>query len=381
MSNVTRKQYIQQQKQERNRPAVAVLPVHYPKEILTALDLLSVEMWGPPGSPAAVGTRRLQSYICSIARNAMSFIEAGKADVVDGFLVPHTCDSLQGLSSLLADWGGGDKPIFFFQHPRGPLRVEARGYLGDELEAFVASLEKAFGRTLQPERLRWALEQHERADRLRRELLARRRHFPGTDLELYRLLRRGEYLWVDDHLAELETAVDRLSEKPTQAGIPVLVSGYVPEPMGILQALNDAGAFVAADDYAAVGRRIANGGGGAAVGGDPLQGVVLRYLSYPPCPTRSTDSSARVSYLLRLAKEAGVRGVVIHGIKFCEPELFDVPMIREAFEQEGVPVLLLESELETTVPAQIATRIEAFVEVVRGRSPEPVGRADRNEGI
>mgnify|MGYP003564721581 FL=1 len=368
MSSVSRKQYIQQQKQQQNRPAVAVLPILYPKEILTALDLLSVEMWGPPGSPAAVGTRRLQSYICSIARNAISFIEAGKAEVVEGYLVPHTCDSLQGLSSLLADWGSDKKPVLFFQHPRGPLRAEARGYLRGELEAFVASLGEAFGRTLEPEKLLWALQQHEQADQLRRELLFRRRHFPGTDLELYQLLRRGEYLWVEDHLAELRTAVDRLSGAPAREGIPVLVSGYVPEPMGILQVLNHAGAFIAADDYAAVGRRIAGRRYYQSAGGDALEQVVARYLSYPPCPTRAADSSARVSYLLGLGKEAGVQGVVIHEIKFCEPELFDVPMIRGAFEEEGLPVLLLESELEAVVPAQIATRIEAFVELLRARS-------------
>jgi benzoyl-CoA reductase/2-hydroxyglutaryl-CoA dehydratase subunit BcrC/BadD/HgdB len=150
--------------------------------------------------------------------------------------------------------------------------------------------------------------------------------------------------------------------------------------MGILQVLNDAGAFIAADDYAAIGRRIAGGGGDQAAGGDALEQVVQRYLSCPPCPTRSQDSSARVSYLLRLGREAGVRGVVIHEIKFCEPELFDVPMIREAFEEQGLPVLLLESELETTVPAQIATRIEAFIEVVRERSRAPGAGPDENEG-
>ena len=52
-------------------------------------------------------------------------------------------------------------------------------------------------------------------------------------------------------------------------------------------------------------------------------------------------------------------------IKFCEPELFDVPLIRRRFEANGVPVLYLESELESALTGQTVTRLEAFVEMLR----------------
>ena len=51
-------------------------------------------------------------------------------------------------------------------------------------------------------------------------------------------------------------------------------------------------------------------------------------------------------------------------MKFCEPELFDVPAIKAAFARRGVPVLVVEGELEATLPAQVVTRIEAFVELL-----------------
>jgi benzoyl-CoA reductase/2-hydroxyglutaryl-CoA dehydratase subunit BcrC/BadD/HgdB len=55
---------------------------------------------------------------------------------------------------------------------------------------------------------------------------------------------------------------------------------------------------------------------------------------------------------------------VIHVLKFCEPELFDVPALRQAFAARNVPVLYLESELEADLSAQAVTRIEAFVEML-----------------
>ena len=37
-------------------------------------------------------------------------------------------------------------------------------------------------------------------------------------------------------------------------------------------------------------------------------------------------------HLAGLAERSGARGVVVHVVKFCEPELFDVPAIRRTFE-------------------------------------------------
>jgi len=57
--------------------------------------------------------------------------------------------------------------------------------------------------------------------------------------------------------------------------------------------------------------------------------------------------------------------------KFCEPELFDVPAIRRRFARIGAPLLLLEGELETSLPGQVVTRLEAFVEMVEAGRKDP----------
>ena len=75
-------------------------------------------------------------------------------------------------------------------------------------------------------------------------------------------------------------------------------------------------------------------------------------------------------HLVSLAERAGARGVLVHVQKFCEPELFDVPAILSTFEQKGLPVLVLEGELERSLSGQAETRVEAFVELLgaRGRA-------------
>jgi benzoyl-CoA reductase/2-hydroxyglutaryl-CoA dehydratase subunit BcrC/BadD/HgdB len=358
---VKRKEYIERQREAHGRKAVAVLPIHYPKEILTALDLLAVELWGPPGPPRGDGAGRIQSYVCSLARNALAFLASGGADAVDGVLFPHTCDSIQGLATLATDFGGWGKAAFTFLHPKGPARESSRAYLDAELRALARALAPLAGRSLEPARLAWALELHREIDECRAALLDARPRLALGDPELYALLRRGEWLWPEEHLAELRQARARFPEGPIRPGVPVLVSGYVPEPAALLEVLGRAGAYVAADDYAAVGRRVVRA---AAAAADPWEALAERYWAAPPCSTRSADSGERVRHLTGLLDRSGARGVILHLLKFCEPELFDVPAIRQAFAARSVPVLVLEGELEAELSGQTVTRLEAFAEML-----------------
>jgi benzoyl-CoA reductase/2-hydroxyglutaryl-CoA dehydratase subunit BcrC/BadD/HgdB len=358
---VTREPYIQRQREEHGRKAVAVLPILYPKELLTALDLLAVEVWGPPGPPRSGEAGRVQPYVCAVVRNALAFLASGGAGAVDAALFPHTCDSIQQLATLLPDLGGWDRPALRFLHPKGADRPSARRFLAAEVRALAARLEAVAGRSLEPARLAAAVRLHREIDAVRAELLDGRRRLPLGDPELYAVLRRGEWLWPEDHLAELCALRAQLGSG-APSGVPVLVTGYVPEPAALLEALNAAGAHVAADDYAAVGRRIAREPPPRPE--DPWDAVVARQLAVPPCPTRAADQGARLDHLTALLERSGARGVVVHVVKSCEPELFDVPAIRRTFEARGVPVLCVEGELERQLSGQLATRVEAFVEML-----------------
>jgi len=359
-----RNEEIRTQRERHGRKAVAVLPIHYPKELLTALDLLSVELWGPPGPPRGDDAGRVQSYVCSVVRNALAFLAGGHAGAVDGVLFPHTCDSIQQLATLATDLGGWKKPAFTFLHPRGADRPSARRFVEAELRRLAGTLEAFSGHALTEERLAAALALHARIDAARAALLDGRARLALDDTRLYALLRRGEWRWPADHLVELEGALATLSGRPVQRGAPVLVTGYVPEPAALLATLNEAGAYLAADDYAAVGRRVVRAPPAPAA--DPWRTLVDRYFAAPPCPTRGADVAVRMRHLLGLAERGGARGVVVHVLKFCEPELFDVPAIRETFAARGLPVLVLEGELEGQLSGQAVTRLEAFAELLQG---------------
>jgi hypothetical protein len=137
--------------------------------------------------------------------------------------------------------------------------------------------------------------------------------------------------------------------------------------MSVLDALADAGAFVAADDYAAIGRRV-NRHHPAALD-DPFAALAELSFAAPPCSTRQSNQIARADHLESLLESSGALGVLLHTVKFCEPELFDLPVLRRRLEVRGVPVLQLESGAEAELSGQALTRIEAFVDDARRRLP------------
>lgn len=367
-----RRAYVERQRNEHGRKSIVVLPVHYPKEILTAMDVLAVELWGPPGAPRGPEAGRLQAYVCAVVRNALAFLAGGHADVVDAALFPHTCDSVQGLATLVTDFGGWSKPSFQFQHPKGPTRASVRKYLVAELRSLADGIATLTGKPLEPAKLRAAIRLHRTIDEVKGRILEGRGRLAMGDGELYATLRRGEWLWPEEHLEELRAVERQLPElgAPTRKGVPLFVTGYVPEPMSILGALDDVGAYVVRDDWAAIGRRVVTPSKAidlADPDADPFEALAALYYEAPQCPTRSLDQEGRMKRLLALYDQSGARGVIVHEPKFCEPEAFDVPAIKKVFAERGVPLLYLETELETELAGQTTTRLEAFVEMVGAR--------------
>ena len=78
----------------------------------------------------------------------------------------------------------------------------------------------------------------------------------------------------------------------------------------------------------------------------------------------TNNQQRRLAYLEELFDSSGASGLIIHALKFCEPELFDVPAIRKRFAARNAHVLYLETEMEAELSGQTITRIEAFVEMV-----------------
>lgn len=337
----------------------AVLPIHYPRALLRAFGFLPVEVWGPPGVDASHAAAHLQPYVCSIVGNALSFLLSGGLEVADILVVPHACDSLQGLGSILLDFIQPRQPVFPFYLPRGRRESDLE-FLAEECRALYRGLAEVTGQAPAEEVLLECVRREEEADRLLADLHRRRRTLPLSDLAFYRLVRAREYLPAEA-FADLARAA--LEEPPADPrdGVPILLSGIVPEPMALLDAISEMGGIVVADDLACCGRRLYPPGQSP----EPFRRMAERILNAPPDPTRGSPIRERLEHLVRMARQTGARGVVFYDVKFCEPELFDLPLLRRGLQEAGLPSVHIEVDLNDPLSHQTLTRIEAFLEMVR----------------
>jgi len=339
----------------------AVLPVHHPRALWRAHGYLPVEAWGPPGTDAAPAAAHLQPFLCSIVRCGLAFLLTGGLDGVDLVVVPHACDALQGLGSLLADLPPrrqplGPVPVLTFYLPRA-AGEPAVDFLAAEIAALSARLGDLAGTRPTADDLLAAALEEEEADAAFGALLDARPRLALSNTDWYRALRSREYLPPTSFRAVAEAAL-AAAGPPSPGGVPVLLSGIVPEPSGLLACLDRLGVRVAADDTACVGRRRYATG----TSPDPFRRMAEALTSGPPDTTRGSPLPDRVAHVVALAGRAGARAAILAIPGGCDPELFALPALRRALEAAGVRTLHLETDLAAPFTAQAATRVEALLE-------------------
>jgi benzoyl-CoA reductase/2-hydroxyglutaryl-CoA dehydratase subunit BcrC/BadD/HgdB len=357
-----RMNYLKSQKYQLGRRLVGVFPADYPREILWSANALPVEIWDPP-LEVTNANAHLQAYICSIVKVGLELILRGKCDILDAFLFPHTCDSIQNLASIVNDYLGVQKPCFFFYHPKAPYEKSSHQYYRAQLEEFSRKLEREFG-PIDPSELKHSVEKGQEISQILNKLYAARAagSLGVSNQEFYQIIRQGEYLHPDDYFPRLEQFLCASGGNPAK-GIPLLLSGILPHPGEILTLLDQCEARVADDDLLNCGRRLLVPDCNAS---DPFEILAVRYFSMPPCTTRNCSVKQRTGYLIEKAERCGARGIIFNLVKFCEPEFFDLPQLLEALREKGLHSLVLDSELNQGLTGQLKTRIEAFVEMIAG---------------
>jgi len=343
----------------------AVLPIHYPRALLRAFDILPVEVWGPPRVDPTQGSAHLQPYVCSIVRNALAYLLDGKLDVADFIVVPHTCDSLQGFASILIDFVKPTQPVLPIYVPRG-RRMSDLYFLRDEFKSLYHTLANLTQRQPSDADLLSAIEREEQADHLLAQLHQNRQTIALSQFDLYRLIRAREYLPAETFI-EIVGAILAVAHNGHAQGVPrqtpILLSGIVPEPLTLFDALTQMNAYVVADDFAACGRRLYPPGSRE----DLFERMAERILLAPPDSTRGSPMEERLEHLVTLAQTTGARGIVFYDVKFCEPELFYLPVLREGLQRANLPSVVIEFDLNDGLTQQTQTRLEAFVEMIGGR--------------
>jgi benzoyl-CoA reductase/2-hydroxyglutaryl-CoA dehydratase subunit BcrC/BadD/HgdB len=190
---------------------------------------------------------------------------------------------------------------------------------------------------------------------------------PGGRTALQALYNRAAVEPIEATLPELEALRDRTpASNGGGAGVPLALFGNVLPEVEAIALIEECGARVVADDLCTGSRQFTR----VDPRGDAplMEQLATAVLARPLCARTllAGDADALAGQVLSVARAAGARGAVAHVMKFCDPYLVRMPALREAFQDAGMPLLVLEGDCTLRSLGQQRTRIEAFVEMLSG---------------
>ncbi len=349
-------------KDRQRKPVVAHFCSYTPEEVIWAAGALPLRIFGHSERIVAADTH-LQSYSCRLVRGALEDALTGKLDFADGFVSPHTCDSIQRLSDI---WRL-NVPHGFHLDAVLPVKLDtdsARDYMRDIVARFSRDLEKNLGR-IADESLDRTVKLYNRLRAGLRALYRLRSEKPAAvSSRMVHAVSRAAMIMDRDEFADgLEALLADLnsSEHSPADHKRLVLSGGLCSMPDIYRLIEDAGGHVVWDDLCTGSRYF----DGEITGEQPLlTGIADRYRERMVCPAKHMDLTRRGEHLVDLAAQNRADGVIFVLLKFCDPHAFDYPYMKKMLDGAGIPSLLFEIEDQQISAGQVRTRCEAFIEML-----------------
>lgn len=364
------------------------LCTYFPEEVYLAAGLETFRVLGG-AEETPMGDAYLYSNLCTFVRNCMEEGFRGNYDFLSGFVTCNTCEHIRRLYDVWKRYIGTPYTYIFSLPCKASEQTVA--FFKDELLKIREDLEQTFKVRIIDEGLRQAIQLQNRTRGLLRRLYDLRRSPtpPIKGSEVMEVVRVGMVLPKAEYHLRLEWLLERLesgkngslsplSEKesggrgqssadprpPTpvsSSGPRLMILGSELDDPGYLQEIEEVGGVVVVDDLCCGSRYFWDPVEEGEEAGDPWEALAHRYLYRSQCP-RMHPAQKRLAHLQELAERFHVQGVIYQTLKFCGPHAGMYPVIKNAFDRMGIPVLRLEREYIASARGQLKTRVQALFE-------------------
>lgn len=350
------------------KPVIGCFPLYPPLEIFTSMGLLPVVLWNLKGDVQSLekSDRHIQSYACGIARELVQFLMSDSGNYIDGIFSYNACDTLRNLPEVISS-GNASKgrkiPMFAMHVPQvNREQTDPEKYLKNEICLLIEDIEKSYGLPFSSESFKATTVLYTRMRKLcldAEDLVAKGllsfSEFCGVLLSSY-------FLPIEEQISNLDLLISRAQASSASKGTGVIVSGIMPPPVSVINAMEKAGLRVVANDIASLKRSY-------GYSPEPTDNPYAYYADFFanrfPCTTLLYQSDKRIKTFMDMLESSGARGVILSGEKFCEYEYFEFPYLEKILKEKGIPCLRLEFGVDDVLNTEAyKTRVEAFAELL-----------------
>lgn len=352
----------------RGGKVIGWLCTYVPEEIIHAAGALPIRIIGY-SHEANLDDANAHLYInnCTFSRSCLQLGLEGEYDFLDGVVGGSTCDGARRLFDVWRQYVGTP-----FHHvmtvPRKYTENAHQLYYSEVLQ-FKKHLEEHLNVDISDEALlKSTILLNESRSLLHRLYELRKLDKPpisgAETLEVlnaaYRMPKETFNLWLGELIEELKA-----SDKAFTGRARVMLVGSVLTNPEFVKSIEDQGALVVTDELCTSTRYW--GDKVVLDDGRPiLEAISRRYLNNFPC-ARMYPSDERFNRIIDYARDFKVDGVISEIVRYCVPYAHDLPLLTDRLSEVGIPTLALDVEYGTAGSGQVATRVQAFLEMMEVR--------------
>ena len=338
-----------------------------PTEILDAAGFISVSLCGMSNETVPAAETQLPKNLCPLIKSSYGFALTDKCPYTyfsDLIVGETTCDGKKKMYEML----GKLKPTYILLLPQGhdsdPVTVWTA-----ELRRFIAFLEEKFNLTITDEALRQAARQRNAQRQAHMKLMELQKQAPPPlgGMQMYATMEGTGFMFTHEDrvnkLNQLRESVEANADRSAFAGAKrILVTGC---PIGgVLQKTvkaieENGGVVVCFENCSGIKAAFQMVDTEAE---DIVKAIAQRYLQIG-CSVM-TPNTERMKLLPKLVEEYKVDGIVEVDLQACTPYCVESFQIKQLCEQINIPYLAVETDYSTGDSGQLATRLEAFLEML-----------------
>lgn len=363
--------YASHWKQATSRKVMGSFPMNFPGELAHAAGTLPLILQESDDA-ISVGHSLMYPFYCGFTRSLVDQAAKGEFSVLDSIIFGDHCVQLLGAADAVRMQLPNIR-VVFYQLISSMNDPWTHGRARESLGGLKGELEDLVGHKVSDDDLRASIRTFNKNRQMLRRLYELRRQGRAglTARQMQYVVKSSMIMDKADHNALVEPLLAEIEAKAneTPRGVRLHLSGHFCQApkLEILDLIESCGATIVGDDLYHGFRYISTD---VREDGDPIDALAEWYLARNtkvPCPTRVQNNVDWDGYLINAVRDERAEGVIVLMAKFCEPHMYYYPEVKEAFERNGVPHLLVETEHEGVPLEGLKTRVETFVEVVRRR--------------
>ena len=359
---------------DEHKKVVASFCVFVPEELVLATGGACIGLCAGAQYSVPIGEKVLPRAMCPLIKSSLGFKLGGLCpyfEVADFVVGETTCDGKKKAWEILNEY----HPTYVMELPQKKDEADRELWL-QEVYKFKEKVEAESGVTITPEKLKEAIKLANDRRRVLQRLYNTRKNDPvpisGRDAMLITQLAffddPARFIDKTTALCEELEAKAAQGEGAAPKGAPrILITGTpMPLPSWKMHNIIEKSGAVVVCEESCTGTRYFE----TLVDETPedlteqMHAISQRALNINcACYTPNTG---RIDDILRLAKEYKADGVIYYSLQFCHTYGIEYRAAEQALQQAGIPVLRIESDYSDEDTGQIQTRVEAFLEMIRG---------------